>query len=52
MISPDECARQLAMLRSKLEHCDSSEFPILKGQIQIMKYVLSGNNGSTKHEES
>jgi len=52
MISPDEVARQLAMLRSKLEHCDWSEFPVLKGQIQILKYVLSGSNEISKHEES
>ena len=52
MISPDEAARQLSMLRSRLEHCEQSEFPIIKGQIQILKYVLSGNNESTKHEES
>ena len=47
MITADEAARQLAVLRSRLEHCDISEFPILKGQIEIMKYVL---NGRIRHE--
>jgi len=43
LITADEAARQLAMLRSRLEHCDFSEFPVIRGQIQMMKYVLSGH---------
>ena len=47
MIEPDEAARLLASFRSKLEHCEVWEFPILKGKIEVMKYILSGSN---KHE--